>query len=202
MLGGCRLDPKSPDFMASPEDMLGRFYAELMRLVPGWKQRLLAHPDALPELEREVQIKFSRGADLAVVGLISWVMQQAAFADVMDRVKRESLTPLAPGRWREVKVTLLGGLVMWVTSLYCQARGRTDDLADDPPERAPGLNLELAAMGFAKGCSRELESRVARQVTLGPLIEFARAQLVRQGVILDEKSVRRITLHCNAVRAC
>ena len=113
-----------------------------------------------------------------------------------------TLARSATSRSRAVKVTLLGGLVMWVTSLYCQARGRTDDLADDSLERAPGLNLGLAAMGFAKGCSGELESRVARQVTVGPSIEFARAQLVRQGVILDEKSVRRITLHCNAVRAC
>ena len=87
---GCRLDPKNPDFIASPEAMLGQFYAELMTLVPAWKQRLLAHPEDLPELEREVHIAFQRGADLVVTGLISWVMQQAAFAEVMNRVKRES----------------------------------------------------------------------------------------------------------------
>ena len=196
MFGGCRLDAKLPGFIASPEVMLGQFYAELMALVPGWKQRLLADPQALPELEREVQIQFIRGADLAVVGLISWVMQQAAFDNVMDRVRRDSLTPLAPGRWREVKVRLLGGLVMWVTSLYCQARGRADDLADDSDERTAGLNLGLAAMSFAKGCSGELESQVARQVALGPSIEFARSQLARDGVTLDEKAVRRIALQC------
>ena len=69
MFGGCRLD------------------AELMALVPVWKQRLLADPQALPELEREVQIQFIRGADLAVFGLVSWVMQQAAFGEVMDRTR-------------------------------------------------------------------------------------------------------------------
>lgn len=196
MFGGCRLDAKLPGFIASPEVMLGQFYAELMALVPGWKQRLLADPQALPELEREVQIQFIRGADLAVVGLISWVMQQAAFDNVMDRVRRDSLTPLAPGRWREVKVRLLGGLVMWVTSLYCQARGCADDLTGDSHERTAGLNLGLAAMSFAKGCSGELESQVARQVALGPSIEFARSQLARDGVKLDEKAVRRIALQC------
>lgn len=199
MLGGCRLDPKSPDFIASPEVMLGQFYAELMTLVPGWKRRLMEQPEALPELEREVHRQFSRGADLVVVGLISWVMQQAAFASVMERVKRESLTPLTSGRWREVKVRLLGGLAMWVTSLYCQARGRPAGLADDSEDsedRVGGLNLGLAALGFAKGCSGELESRVARLVALGPSIEFARSQLARDGVVLDEKAVRRITLQC------
>ena len=124
------------------------------------------------------------------------VDDQAAFADVMDQTRRKSLTPLAPGRWREVKVRLLGGLVMWVTSLYCQARGRTDDRDDEPDERTAGLNLGLAAMGFAKGCSGELESKVARQVALGPSIEFARGQLPREGVQMDEKTVRRISLQC------
>ena len=198
MPGGCRLDPENLDFIASPEAMLGQFYAELMTLVPAWKQRLLAHPEDLPELEREVHIAFQRGADLVVTGLISWVMQQAAFAEVMNRVKRESLTPLAPGRWREVKVRLLGGLVMWVTSLYCQARGRSADRGEDSHQSPSGLNLGLAALGFAKGCSGELESKVARQVALGPSIEFARSQLARDGVVLDEKAVRRITLQCGA----
>ena len=119
MSGGCRLDPKQSGFIASPEATIAGFFAEVMTLVPGWKHRLQADPAALPELEREIQIHFIRGADLAVVGLVSWVMQQAQFADVMDRVRKDSLTPLAPGRWREVKVRLLGGLVMWVTSLYC-----------------------------------------------------------------------------------
>ena len=193
MSGGCRLDPKQSDFIASPEATIGGVFAELMTLVPGWKQRFLANPAALPELEREIQIHFIRGADLAVVGLVSWFMQQAQFGDVMDRVRQDSLTPLAPGRWREVKVRLLGGLVMWVTSLYCQARGRADEEAQ---ESTAGLNLGLAAMGFAKGCSAGLESKVARQVALGPSIEFARSQLARDGVLLDEKAVRRITLQC------
>ena len=84
MSGGCRVVPKSPDFVASPEEMLGTFYAELMSLVPGWKLRLLGSSQALPELERDVHIQFQRGADLVVTGLISWAMQQAEFGDVMD----------------------------------------------------------------------------------------------------------------------
>ena len=222
MDGGCRLDPKLTEFIPSAEVTCGMFYAELMALLPTWMQRLQADPASLPQLEAEIQRQFIRGADLAVTGLMSWLIQQASFRQDRQRLRDESLTPLAPGRWREVSVKLLGGLVMWVTSLYCQPRTRAADrsssadtlsdaaaapsapapsapapsapASDEPP--LSGMNLGLAALGFAKRTSGALESKVALQVALGPSIEFARNQLGRDGVVLDEKAVRRIALEC------
>ncbi len=49
-----------------------------------------------------------------------------------------------------------------------------------------------AAFGFGKGCSPAVQSNVARQVALCPSLQLARQELVRQGLKLDVKAVRRI----------
>ena len=59
-----------------------------------------------------------------------------------------------------MRIRLLGGLLVWVTSLYCEPRR---GLFRKTEENVPGLHVELAQFGFGKGCSPALESRVSRQ---------------------------------------
>jgi len=60
-MGECRVDGRDSPPVRSAEEMVGRFRAELMTALPGWKQRLRDHPEQLPELEREVHAACSRG---------------------------------------------------------------------------------------------------------------------------------------------
>jgi hypothetical protein len=92
-----------------------------------------------------------------------------------------------------MQVRLLGGLLIWVTSLYCAPRG---NWRGKPQEKIPGLHIELTQFGIGKGCSPALQSRVARQAALCPSLEFAQQELARSGVKLDMKAVRRITQQC------
>jgi hypothetical protein len=192
-MGDYRVDGPNSPIVRSPEEMAGRFQAELMTALPDWKERLRAHPDQLVELEQEIHAAFSRGADLLVVGLLSVVTKTPEFSDACERIRRDAVAPLNRGRLRQIQVRLLGGLVMWLTSLYCAPRKGWFSRVD---ETIPGMYVELAQLGFGKGCTPGLQSRVARQAALCPSFQFAQQELQRSGVKLDVKAVRRITTQC------
>jgi hypothetical protein len=184
--------PNSPP-VVSPDEMAGRFQGELIRLMPDWKRRLGEDPARLAELEQEVRGAFSRGADLVVAGLIAFAMKQPGFEEACERTRREYRFPLARGRTRPLRIRLLGGLLVWVTSLYCAPRRGWFRKAR---ENVPGLHVELVQFGFGKGCSPALESRVSRQAALNPSFQFAQEELARDGLEMDVKTIARITYQC------
>jgi hypothetical protein len=192
-MGDYRVDGPDTPCVRSPEEMAGRFQAELMTALPGWRERLGANPDRMVELEQEIHAAFSRGADLLVVGLMAVVTKAPQFAGACERIRRDAAVPLGRGRARQIQVRLLGGLMMWVTSLYCAPRkgwfSRTK-------EKTHGMYVELVQFGFGKGCTPGLQSKVARQAALCPSLQFAQQELERGGVKLDVKAVRRITNQC------
>lgn len=192
-MGVCNLNGSDGPAIESVEDMAGRFSSELMTLMPGWKERLTSEPDKLERLEHDVHAAFARGADLVLAGLIAIVMKQKAFEAACEEARRSFEQPLRRGRQRTIRVRLLGGLVMWITSLYCEPRKRIFGRSE---ETVPGQYIELAQFGFGKGISPGLESRVARQAILSPSLDLARQELVRNGLTMDVKTVRRITYQC------
>ena len=192
-MGDLRVDaPNSPP-VVSPEEMAGRFHGELIGALPDWKRRLGEDPSRLTELEHDVRVAFSRGADLVVAGLIALVMKQPGFDEACERTRQNYRFPLCRGRMRPLRIRLLGGLLVWVASLYCEPRR---GLFRKPEENVPGLHVELAQFGFGKGCSPALESRVSRQAALNPSFEFAHEELARDGLEMDVKTIVRITYQC------
>jgi hypothetical protein len=85
---------------------------------------------------------------------------------------------------------LLGGLVLWVSTLYCAPRPRGGKAGND---HGGGLHPELAVFGFHHGQSAALTGLVARQSTLMPSFELARKELARRGLKLNVKTVHRTT---------
>jgi hypothetical protein len=83
---------------------------------------------------------------------------------------------------------LLGGLVLYVTTLYCGPLART---GRGRRREGSGLYPELAAFGFSEGSSPALVSRVGRQCALLPSYEIARQELADQGTSLSIKVVHR-----------
>ena len=192
-MGDCRVDGQDGPPVRSVEEMVGQFHLELSACLPGWKERLKRRPEQLEELEREVHATFSRGADLLTVGLIAVVMKEASFDRACERTRDGFAYPLERGRTRSRKVRMLGGLVLWITSLYCAARRGSGRIADG---KLPGVYVELAQFGFGKACTPGLQSKVARQAALCPSYQFAQQELERDGVALDPKAVRRIAGQC------
>ncbi len=84
---------------------------------------------------------------------------------------------------------LLGGLVVWISTLYHGPATRT---GRGRRGEGSGLYPELAVLGISEGSSPALASQVARLTALLPSYEVARAELAQQGVPLDIKVVHRI----------
>ena len=93
-MGDYRMDGPDTPCVRSPEEMAGRFQAELMTALPRWKERLWTDPTQLVELEQEVHAAFSRGADLLVVGLLAVVTKAPEFKKPVN-----TLGAKQPCRW-------------------------------------------------------------------------------------------------------
>ncbi len=192
-MGDLHVDERNSPPVVSPEEMAGRFHGELIGAMPDWKRRLREDPSTLTELEHDVHEAFSRGADLVVAGLIALVMKQRGFEETCEQTRQNYRFPLSRGRTRSLRIRLLGGLLVWVNSLYCEPRRGWFRKRD---ENVPGLHVELAQFGFGKGCSPALESRVSRQAALCPSLQFAQEELTREGLEMDVKAIARITYQC------
>jgi hypothetical protein len=90
---------------------------------------------------------------------------------------------------RPLTLRLLGGLILFVTTLYCGPRQRT---GKGRGREGRGLYPELAVLGFAEGSSAALVSLVGRQCALLPSYEIARRELAARGTPLKIKVVHRI----------
>lgn len=192
-MGVLSVDGKDGEVVKSVVEMFGRFSGELLPQLPEWQRRLQADPAELEAIERDVQQVFLRGAGLMVAGLIAVVMQTPEFAATAEQTRRTYNTPLAKGRNRTLAMKLLGGVMAWVTSLYCEPRRGVVHQSDARPA---GVYIEQVLFGFGKKVSPGLESLVSRQAALCPSYELAQHELERGGVKLDVKTVRRVAQQC------
>jgi len=94
-----------------------------------------------------------------------------------------------------LRLRLLGGLILFVTTLYCGPAART---GKGRGKGGAGLYPELAAFGFSEGASPALVSCVGRQCALLPSYEIARQELAARGTALDIKVVHRIARQLGA----
>lgn len=192
-MGGVSVDGRDGEFIKTVAEMLVRFTGSVFPKLAEWERRLKADPQNLDALEHEVPREFARGAGLVVAGLISVVMQTQEFAAAAEKTRQEYALPLTKGRERKMSIQLLGGVMMWITSLDCEVRRRCDR---DKDETFRGLHIEQAQFGIAKKVSPGLETVVSRQSALCPSFELAREELDRRGLALDLKAVRRISQQC------
>jgi hypothetical protein len=84
---------------------------------------------------------------------------------------------------------LLGGLVLYLSTLYCGPAART---GRGRGREGGGLYPELAVFGFNEGASAALISLVGRQCALLPSYELARQEVAAQGTTLGIKVVHRL----------
>jgi hypothetical protein len=93
-----------------------------------------------------------------------------------------------------LKVRLLGGLLLWVSTLYCAAfTVRTSGRRRGG--EGGGIYPELGWFGFLEGKSPALVRDVARQAALLPSYAVARAELLEHGLKLNIKEVHNISVH-------
>lgn len=177
----------------SMEQMFGYFSGELIQEFPSWRKRLMDQPDELIELEREVHAACVRGADMIIAGLVAVVLASSELAVASELTRQSFGEPLSRGRNRSIRVRLMSGFTMWISSLYCEPEAYLKQRDKRP---ASGLYIELAQFGFGKAITPGLQSRVARQAALSPSLKLAGEELQRGGLKLNVKAVDRIANQC------
>jgi len=83
----------------------------------------------------------------------------------------------------------LGGLILWVTTLYCGVAART---GKGRGREGTGLYPELGVLGIQEGKSPALVYEVGRLTALLPSYAMAREELAERGVPLNLKEVHGI----------
>lgn len=102
---------------------------------------------------------------------------------------------MRPPERRSLTLRLLGGLVVWITTLYCGPAKRT---GRGRGAEGSGLYPELAVLGIRDGSSPALVGQVGRLSALLPSYALARGELTQRGVPLDIKVVHRLSRHLGA----
>ena len=184
-----RTDSKNGASVARPAKTIKAFQVQTQNCVAQWIQRLQDNPDCFAEIEQQIDQHYRQGAGQLVASLLAQVTCDSQMDEHIEQIRQNAATPLRAPEPRTIKIRLLCGLMLWVTTLYCAPRRGK---AVDPTEEFVGLYPELAALGMGKGCSPALQYKVARLVALSPSIDAARKELRREGIVLDKKAVRRI----------
>lgn len=99
---------------------------------------------------------------------------------------------LRSGESRPLLVRLLGGLVLYVTTLYCSPAARTGKKRG---REGAGLYPELGVLGIQEGKSPALVREVGRLTALLPSYEIANQELAERGLDLNIKEVHGIGQH-------
>ncbi len=192
-MGDATVDGKNGDPIQSVAEMFAKFSGELIPRLPEWEKQLAADPEQLDELERDIHKAFARGAGLVVAGLVSVAMQKKEFAERAEQTRQQFAQPLSKGTNRKMAIRLLGGVIMWVNSLYCPPSRKT---SRGENTAVAGLHIEQVQFGFAKKASPALESQVSRQAALCSSFDLARDEMVRTGIDINVKTVRRVAQQC------
>ena len=121
-MGDLHVGSAEGEKIESVGQMFGRFSGEVCSQMSGWQDSLHRCPADLELLEQEVRAEFTRGADLLVAGLTAEVLRSEDLAAASERTRQGFEQPLAQGRKRSIQIRLLGGMVFWASSLYCEPR--------------------------------------------------------------------------------
>jgi hypothetical protein len=178
--------------VGTPSATLEDFVQQTRRRQRDWSERLLQSPDEFADIEEEIDQHFRNGAGHFVAAVLGRVSAQPQMDEHNARVRRESVIPLRSPQQRPLRVRLLCGLLLFITTMYCAPRQVKAARRKQSETQQSGLYPELAALGFGKGCSPALQYKVARAVALNPSFDVARRELAREGIVLDKKTVRRI----------
>jgi hypothetical protein len=160
-----------------------------------WLHSLQENPAGFADLEKKVHHAFAQMADQLVAGLLA---QATKGDDFVDNAKKKT-TANGERRFRSarpctLKLRLLGGLVLWVSTLYCAALTVRKSGRRRGGEGG-GIYPELGWLGFLEGKSPALVRDVARQVALLPSYAVARAELLERGLNLNSKEIHNISVH-------
>ena len=149
--------------VGSPEQMCGQFHSELMMQLPVWRERLSQQLGSFRELEEQIRLFYGRGGAMLAAGLLAESSRLPATQEAVAKLQEQAAVPLRPPERRSRRIQLWGGLIFWITTLYCGPRERT---GQGRGKQGAGLYAELAAFAHqsVKNRREALDLTVIRQL--------------------------------------
>ena len=182
----------------SMDGIVSHFSKEINKKFPEWREKIIANPLDLDEIEHET-LSFGRKiSGLLVAAVLHTEEVVNEISNESDRIRKDSPQPLRNVYRRPRKVSLLCGMVLIITTLYCVPRrlkkkkGNKRGVGQRGYEGV-GLYPEWSALGISEGASPALREEVARTSVMMPSFELARQELARRGINIDVKTTQRLT---------
>jgi hypothetical protein len=153
-------------------------------------------PDEVMKLEEEIAQHMREAGDRVTSAVLQAMVGDKEWeSSVVAALKGTALRNV--GR-KDVEVSLLGGGSTTLNVPYLgKKRGKRRGRKRGRGKRGKagsGLYPTLVMLGVLGHCTPALASDVARQVVSSSSYDEARADLARRGIVMDEKTVRRIVL--------
>jgi hypothetical protein len=170
------------------------FFSNTLPHIQEYEQRLLESPSDFMQVEKALSHMFQEGASMVAAGLLNITSQDSTVIAQVQEIQQSSETPLRSPVRQTIFIRRLCGILLQVTTLYCAPKSNRSPT--DHTEARAGLYPELAAYGFAKKSSAAFEDHVTRRAAMYPSFEVATRELHQEGIDINVKEVRRITLQC------
>jgi len=121
-----RTDSKNGATVASPSETVETFQSQTQSRIEQWLHQLQDDPDRFVHIEQQIDQHYRQGGGQLVASLLAKVTENPQMEEHVQQVRQDAAIPLRAPQSRPLKVRLLCGLVLWVTTAYCAPR-RTKD---------------------------------------------------------------------------
>ena len=145
-----RMESTDGALVGSPSESIRHFERQTRIRQREWGERLANEPDAFSEIEQEIDQHYRLGAGHLVAALLGRVTSQPTMVEHVEQIRREVAVALRAPQQRPLRVRLLCGLVLFISTWYCAPRRGKQGVRQSRQAHA-GLYPELAALGFGKG---------------------------------------------------
>ena len=151
-----RTDSKSGAPVASSTDTVKVFQVETQACKDQWAEQLQDNPDSFADIEQQIDQHYRQGAGQLVASLLVEVTNNPQMDEHIERIRRNSVIPLRVPEPRPLKIRLLCGLMLWITTSYCAPRRVRNT---ETSEQLAGLYLNWRPWGWAKVAARPCNTR-------------------------------------------
>ena len=184
------------EFELNATGIVNHIRRQLKQKIPQWQKMIARNTYQFDEIERET-MAFGREISgyLTAVVLDSEEAKEAIDKEA-TRIRKKSPQKLRNVYREGRKITLLSGLVLVVSSLYCVPRQPKKKRGKRKTKRGKegvGIYPEWAALGISEGASPALREEVARNAVLMPSFGLAHEELSHHGIGINLKTTWRLT---------
>jgi hypothetical protein len=195
------MESKKGTVLSGIEPVLAEIQRRLQSDPQDWLKSLKQNPTDFADVEKKIHQAFTQMADRVVAGLLAQATAPAEFADTAKKkvIPNDPTRKLRSAQPRPLRVRLFGGLLIWVTTLYCSpaqrnGKGRGPAQRKGRGPEGAGLYPELGLLGIQEGKSPALVRDIGRLAARLPY-ETVQEELAERGVNLSIKEVHAIGQH-------